>query len=530
MQKQVIKFTNRSPYPNSIFIGNEDDNLARQVQFVLPSEIDGAKIYLHLSIGEYSDVIELDDSLIYVPTRTHTQHPGNWTGYLEAHADNDTVWHSNTFTFKVGDLPDSGEQIEQAYPSAIESALNEIRSLSEKTELNAQQVSKDKQTVEQKISDINASTSKINIVAQTLEPGMTATADASISPKDGIQLNVGIPGGLPGRDGRDGVDGKDGYTPVKGVDYFDGANGLNAPQIDDTKVSAEHPWSGAKVDAELSELRDDLSDLAPAGAAVGQLFRVAAISEDGKYTMEPVDMLDVRINGTSIVADGVANIPFASLGKYGLAMPRSLDYGINSTSDGRFFINPSNISDVNLRKNQYKPIAPYMLDYAVKAAMCDGIGAAWTAEEQAAARERIGIPGNYELIHDETITEDIYQYTIDNISLKKAIVVFYSVPHTSDNYLLVDLTLDAAVNGGCATTKAINKNGFVCYYYAYCEEGVFHNLAVGPVRPNGATTNNLNKFSTLYFAETITAIKLSAYTSSEVIPSGCRIKVYGVRA
>ncbi len=260
MQKQVIKFTNRSPYPNSIFIGNEDDNLARQVQFVLPSEIDGAKIYLHLSIGEYSDVIELDDSLIYVPTRTHTQYPGNWTGYLEAHAGNDTVWHSNTFTFKVGDLPDSGEQIEQAYPSAIESALNEIRSLSEKTEDNAAQVSKDKQTVEQKVSDINASTSKINIVAQTLEPGTTATADASISPKDGIQLNVGIPGGLPGRDGRDGVDGKDGYTPVKGVDYFDGANGLNAPQIDDTQASEEHPWSGAKVDAELSELKDDLSN------------------------------------------------------------------------------------------------------------------------------------------------------------------------------------------------------------------------------------------------------------------------------
>lgn len=155
MQKQVIKFTNRSPYPNSIFIGNEDDNLARQVQFVLPSEIDGAKIYLHLSIGEYSDVIELDDNLIYVPTRTHTQYPGNWTGYLEAHADNDIVWHSNTFTFKVGDLPDSGEQIEQSYPSAIESALNEIRSLSQETELNAQQVSQDKQNVEQQIANAN---------------------------------------------------------------------------------------------------------------------------------------------------------------------------------------------------------------------------------------------------------------------------------------------------------------------------------------------------------------------------------------
>lgn len=31
--------------------------------------------------------------------------------------------------------------------------------------------------------------------------------------------------GKDGSDGKDGVDGKDGYTPIKGVDYFDGANG-----------------------------------------------------------------------------------------------------------------------------------------------------------------------------------------------------------------------------------------------------------------------------------------------------------------
>lgn len=172
MQKQVIKFTNRSPYPNSIFIGNEDDNLARQVQFVLPSEIDGAKIYLHLSIGEYSDVIELDDSLIYVPTRTHTQYPGNWTGYLEAHADNDTVWHSNTFTFKVGDLPDSEEQIEQAYPSAIEEALRAVDTLT-----------------------------GVGARAVTLEPGSDATASFEEDASGNRVIVYGIPRGADGSGG-----------------------------------------------------------------------------------------------------------------------------------------------------------------------------------------------------------------------------------------------------------------------------------------------------------------------------------------
>lgn len=31
--------------------------------------------------------------------------------------------------------------------------------------------------------------------------------------------------GVDGTDGKDGKDGKDGYTPVKGVDYFDGEKG-----------------------------------------------------------------------------------------------------------------------------------------------------------------------------------------------------------------------------------------------------------------------------------------------------------------
>lgn len=33
--------------------------------------------------------------------------------------------------------------------------------------------------------------------------------------------------GVRGADGQNGKDGKDGYTPVKGVDYFDGVNGID---------------------------------------------------------------------------------------------------------------------------------------------------------------------------------------------------------------------------------------------------------------------------------------------------------------
>uniref|UniRef100_UPI003FEE0C49 hypothetical protein n=1 Tax=Gemmiger formicilis TaxID=745368 RepID=UPI003FEE0C49 len=48
--------------------------------------------------------------------------------------------------------------------------------------------------------------------------------------------------------------------------------------------------AAGSLQPEVDQIKEDLSALAPAGAAVGQLFRVAAISEDGKYTMGPVDM------------------------------------------------------------------------------------------------------------------------------------------------------------------------------------------------------------------------------------------------
>lgn len=47
-----------------------------------------------------------------------------------------------------------------------------------------------------------------------------------------IELTPGPAGpqGEPGKDGKDGEPGKDGYTPVKGVDYFDGLVGPAGPQ------------------------------------------------------------------------------------------------------------------------------------------------------------------------------------------------------------------------------------------------------------------------------------------------------------
>lgn len=124
---------------------------------------------------------------------------------------------------------------------------------------------------------------------------------------------------------------------------------------------------------------------------------------------------DVRIAGKSITADGVADIPMASgnsdisdNNSYGVVKSRGSIYGIYMHEDG-ICTRSANNELIDSRTNHFCPITPAQVDYAVKAAMCDGNGAAWTAAEQAAAKKRMGFGDSLELIevweldHDETM-------------------------------------------------------------------------------------------------------------------------------
>lgn len=59
------------------------------------------------------------------------------------------------------------------------------------------------------------------------------------TPIKGVDYFDGEPGedGKDGADGKDGSNGVDGYTPIKGVDYFDGKDG----------ISASHTWNGTTL-------------------------------------------------------------------------------------------------------------------------------------------------------------------------------------------------------------------------------------------------------------------------------------------
>lgn len=150
--------------------------------------------------------------------------------------------------------------------------------------------------------------------------------------------------------------------------------------------------------ADAKAVGDELSKklTSPQTAKVGQIFRVQAVNEDGTLTVEAVDasecaVTDVTVDGQSVlVENGVVEIPVIEENKFGVAKTLS-PYGVYS-KNGFLFIKSSTNDSILKRSSGYEPIVPKNLDYAVKCAMCDNIGVAWTAEEQAAARNRMGVP------------------------------------------------------------------------------------------------------------------------------------------
>ena len=114
--------------------------------------------------------------------------------------------------------------------------------------------------------------------------------------------------------------------------------------------------------------------------------------------------LDVQINGKSIVENGIAEIPVASNHGFGVTSIYG-GYGLEILGN-KMLLKQIVTTDIDTRNERsFNAVNVSNLDYAVKAAMCDGKGAAWTAEEQAAARERMGID-ECEDILDVTLEED----------------------------------------------------------------------------------------------------------------------------
>ena len=271
-----------------------------------------------------------------------------------------------------------------------------------------------------------------------------------------------------------------------------------------------------KIPTKTSELENDSGFLvSPPTPEVGKILKIRSVNEDGTFTCEWADggsNLDVRINGKSIVQDGVAEIPRA---KYGVTLgvvTGQLDahrQGITDTWGGGnygYSLYDTTSADVDARdngKDDCPAINIKVLDYAVKAAMCDGKGAAWTADEQKAARERIGI-GDYAVIINTTLEEETASITYTqkdngNALNEKDIIVYIELPN--------------------AVTK--NTNGWISFNNSKIYNNIFmakdYKYYIGKMRDIGGLWIGENN--------TFAAINPASATNSEYL----RHQAYGIK-
>lgn len=199
--------------------------------------------------------------------------------------------------------------------------------------------------------------------------------------------------GKDGKNGTDGKDGADGYTPVKGVDYFDGEKGDPFTYEDFTEeqlmaLKGSNGKDGA--DGYTPQKGVDYFDgyTPQKGTDYFTAEEVAEIEQNVKSQID-IPIKDVQINGTSIETDGIANIPKGSNAILGVFRTNA-GGGIEVGGSGDLRVKSANKDTIAKRNTSYQPIAPSMLDIAVKYAMCDGKGEAWTDAERLAALLRMG--------------------------------------------------------------------------------------------------------------------------------------------
>lgn len=309
----------------------------------------------------------------------------------------------------------------------------------------------------------------------------------------------------------------------------------------------------SEVEEKVTELKSEIATkiTAPENPEVGKAFKIKSVNDDGTFIGEWADCtnLDVRINGESIVRDGVAEIPVAGctsptqIQRTGLVHVQS-GYGIGFQYNTHNLIisnPPTNLIDNrnNMWQPDYYALTVRRIDYAVKSAMCDGKGVAWTEEEQA-ARERMGID-EWEDVLDVTLEKDSLFSADFEHEYKQLYIYIDQSGVTEKIYAVIYLCPYSYVN---SEGKKIST--FASYYPS--TSNAFSNVAsvwksYGKVTTRIASVANDQKNTTGNLTACLKVWDTSMskingignpfkgiYPSSTIFKAGTRIVIKGVRA
>lgn len=331
----------------------------------------------------------------------------------------------------------------------------------------------------------------------TAVDGANTAANNAQTVADTVQAKLDN-GDFVGPAGKDGANGKDG-APGK-----DGKDGEQGPKGDTGPTGPQGaPGSDASVTAENIK------------SALG-------------YT--PVK--DVQIAGSSVLDGGVAKVPIAQTDAPGVvSVPIPQDSGIWN-DNGSLMVSYATDAEISDRTGTRKAIVCANMDYAVKAAMCDGKGAAWTSAEQKAARERMGIDKSYELIEEIVLNESVSQVVRNNMSLAEIRIVVEIPVSDSVGAFAVEVYSASTLIGYGYIANFINKENiksakFIvkrdrgAYIFSYVSGNV--NSVV-----QKAGTGTLSETKSLFPVENaITKVSLYSTSNAIPLPIGTKITIEG---
>ena len=435
--------------------------------------------------------------------------------------------------------------------------------------------------IEQAIAALNAGVEEVHEVVEGVEAAIDAAlTEAKESGEfDGPQGPKGDPGetgetgpkgdpgpqGEPGKDGADGADGKDGQDGAPGQP---GADGIS-PTITVTDITGGHRVTITDATGPHSfDVMDGDSSEAPVQSVNGHTGDVVLDAQDvGAYekpasgipasdladgVIPEVPVQDVQVNGTSVLVDGVANVPIGTSSINGV-VHTSTSEGIEVTAAGSLRIHQASDTQIKTGTHGYKPITPakqhtsafYGLAKAAgdttQSQSSNAVGT-YTDAAKVAIQKMLGVYRGWELIADVTVSEDSQIFDVDTdisgqpFTLSNMLVRVYLEPSTTGtndyisatNLIVTTSDVDAGTSG---PTHRYLANGAATYieYKSEIISGI--TLTTGRSASASNSTQNIQSISSPGSnAKAFRGFRLSRYNStSSLIPAGSRIVIYGIR-
>ena len=303
---------------------------------------------------------------------------------------------------------------------------------------------------------------------------------------------------------------------------------MTISRAEESIAEADAAAKSAQTVADIVQAKLDNGDFVGAKGDKGDPGKDASVTaESVKAALGYTPVKDVRLNGESLVQDSAATLPLAGYNRLGAVQLDPAGFAAASV-EGKLALVPPTDAQISTHTHTQRPITPSCMDYAVKAAMCDGKGAAWTDAEQKAARERMGIDKPYELIEEITVDEDNVTLVERDLDITRMYIMIIGVSGHTGTCSLVsrfdtgdEFTAYWGLYQIAAQYEVVVEHGTANGYYKHSNKSISSTPTLMGI--------NLKAMDEIFSATTkpsrITNLKISG-----PIPNGTKFKIYGVRA